>query len=709
MSGKSGAPPPAFQTFDERTVFRSLFAGYPDALLLVDGAGTIVLANPAAATLLGYPRSELEGLSVEALVPDSIRPRHAAWREAYGRAPRPRPMGTQMDLVARRKDGSEVLVEIALSPLQEQGLPFVVAAIRDISAYPRVIEALQRARYSEHLAQFGRLAVDAREQQGLLDHVAVLASQALQVDVAVVYLLEPGRTAFRVAAGVGLPAGEPLGARVPNRPDTPPGFVLSTGGTVIVDDYRLEQRFDVPPLYLSAGLLSAMSVPLTDRGRIVGALTARARVPKRFGVEEGRFIESMASLLATSLQRTQTEEALSHSQRLESVGQLTGGLAHDFNNLLTVIQGNLQVLEEQPAITGNAFAQDLVGAATRASRRGAELTSKLLAFSRRQVLQPTAIDVRALLESLAGMLRRTLDQRIRIEVDVAVDCPPVLADAGQLESALLNIAINARDAMPDGGLLRFAAAPCCALPDALRAEFEPSPVGEDPLVSIEIADSGTGMAPEVRERVFEPFFTTKEAGRGTGLGLSTVYGFVRQSGGAIAIDSAPGEGTLVTLFLPQPTGLPAVGVEEEEVIEAIPAGLSVLLVEDDAEVRRVIDTFLRTLGCEPTVVASGEQALVTLAGGQPFGLLLSDIALGAGMRGTELARKVQTAHPAMPVLLMSGYSAELIEADRDSPPQWELLQKPCSREELARAITRALAAGGASDDDASLAGDDEPL
>lgn len=709
MPGESGAPPPAFQAFDERTVFRSLFVGYPDALLLVDGAGTIVLANPAAAALLGYPRSELEGLSVEELVPDSIRPRHAAWRQAYGRAPRPRPMGTQMDLVARRKDGSEVLVEIALSPLQEQGLPFVVAAIRDISAYPRVIEALQRARYSEHLAQFGRLAVDAREQQGLLDHVAVLASQALQVDVAVVYLLEPGRTAFRVAAGVGLPAGEPLGARVPNRPDTPPGFVLSTGGTVIVDDYRLEQRFNVPPLYLSAGLLSAMSVPLTDRGRIVGALTARARVPKRFGVEEGRFIESMASLLATSLQRTQTEEALSHSQRLESVGQLTGGLAHDFNNLLTVIQGNLQVLEEQPAITGNAFAQDLVGAATRASRRGAELTSKLLAFSRRQVLQPTAIDVRGLLESLAGMLRRTLDQRIRIEVDVAADCPPVLADAGQLESALLNIAINARDAMPDGGLLRFAATPCSALPDALRAEFEPSPLGEEPLVSIEIADSGTGMAPEVRERVFEPFFTTKEAGRGTGLGLSTVYGFVRQSGGAIAIDSAPGEGTLVTLFLPQPTGLPAVSVDEEEVIDAIPAGLSVLLVEDDAEVRRVIDTFLRTLGCEPTVVASGEQALVTLAGGERFGLLLSDIALGAGMRGTELARKVQAAQPAMPVLLMSGYSAELIEADRDSPPQWELLQKPCSREELARAITRALAAGGAPEDDASQAENDEPL
>src|SRR4249920_1515403 len=178
MNPATDTPAPVLPSgIDESTLFRSLFAAYPDALLLVDQAGRIVLANPSAAALLGYSVAELMQLNVDALVPDAIRPRHASFREAYARAPRPRPMGTQMELVARRKDGSDVMVEIALSPLQTHGLPFVVAAIRDIGAYPRVKQAMQRARYSEHLAQFGRLVVDARDPQALLDHVPAIAAQ----------------------------------------------------------------------------------------------------------------------------------------------------------------------------------------------------------------------------------------------------------------------------------------------------------------------------------------------------------------------------------------------------------------------------------------------------------------------------------------------------------------------------------------------------
>ncbi|MET0517768.1 MAG: PAS domain S-box protein, partial [Burkholderiaceae bacterium] len=456
---------------DDLAVFRTLFSASPDGLLLVDAGGQIVLANPAAAGLLGYSVEELLGSSVDALVPDGIRPRHASYRNAYAHAPRARPMGTQMELVAKRRDGSEVMVEIALSPLQNHGLPFVVAAIRDIGAYPRVKQALQRARYSEHLAQLGRLAVDARDPQQLLQQVPAIAAEALEVELALVFLLESNRLEFRVASGVGMIPGEALDARVPNRADTPPGFVLAHGRPVVVEDYRSEQRFAVPPAYLSAGLVSALAVPLSDRGRIIGALAVRSRQPQRFGEDEQRFLESLANLLGTCLQRAQTEEALNHAQRLESVGQLTGGIAHDFNNLLTVIQGNLQVLEELPALTGDAFAQQLAAAAMRASRRGAELTGKLLAFSRRQVLQPSALEVQALLHPLSDMLRRTLDQRIAIEVEVAPDCPVVLADAGQLESALLNIAINARDAMLDGGTLRFHAGPAGPLSTELRREL----------------------------------------------------------------------------------------------------------------------------------------------------------------------------------------------------------------------------------------------
>ncbi len=416
----------------------------------------------------------------------------------------------------------------------------------------------------------------------------------------------------------------------------------------------------------------------------------RSRRARLFGDDELRFLESAASLLATSLQRAASEEALNHAQRLESVGQLTGGIAHDFNNLLTIIQGNLQVLEELPPDADDGYRQQLLTAATRATRRGAELTAKLLAFSRRQVLQPAPVDVGAMLQSLSDMLRRTLDQRIRIEVELEPACPPVLADPSHLESALLNIAINARDAMPGGGRLRFRAASYSALPSHVRAELDDPSAADDRFVAISIADTGTGMPDEVKERVFEPFFTTKEPGRGTGLGLSTVYGFVKQSKGAITIDSAPGAGTTVTLYIPRPWDLAAAPPPVAQASRVVPTGLTVLLVEDDAEVRSVVRTFLETLGCKVSVAASAEQALLTLEAGSALDLLLTDIALGAGMRGTELAARAQRRFPGLAILLMSGFSSELLDADRESPPSWELLRKPYSREELASAIARVL-------------------
>jgi PAS domain S-box-containing protein len=674
-------------------VFHTLFDAYPDALVVADARGRIVLANPSAGNLLGYTVAELTKLGIDDLVPDAIRPRHAQYRHEFARAPRARPMGLQTDLLARRKDGSEVIVEIALSPLQDRGHPLVVAAIRDIGAYPRMRQALLRAHYSELLARVGRLAVDTRDPQLLLERVPAAASEALQVELAMVYLLEPNLLELRIAGGVGTLPGEAVGQRIPNRSDSSIGFVLAQGRPVVVPDYRSETRFKVPAAYLQAGLSSALAVPLSDRGRTIGVLAVRSRVARSFGDDELRFLESLANLLTSGLQRAQSEEALNHAQRLESVGQLTGGIAHDFNNLLTVIQGNLQVLAELPADADDLQRRQLVDAAFRASRRGAELTGKLLAFSRRQVLQPRDIDLAAMLHSLSDMLRRTLDQRIRI----AVEMPPmelaVRADPGQLESALLNIAINARDAMPDGGLLRFRVEPCEQLPKSVATELGDDAASADGFVAIAIDDSGAGMTAEARERAFEPFFTTKEPGRGTGLGLSTVYGFVRQSRGAVTLDSAPGSGTTVTLYLPRPASERAVPAIDAVADWKIPAGLAVLLVEDDAEVRQVMRRFLETLGGAVTEATSGEQAMLLLETGRRFALLLSDIALGAGIRGTELAARAQALRPELAVVLMSGYSAELLDADRDSPAAWELVQKPCTREELAGAIARVLGAG----------------
>lgn len=304
---------------------------------------------------------------------------------------------------------------------------------------------------------------------------------------------------------------------------------MADGKAVLVDDQTPGQRFQPASSAIEHGLLSELAVPLLDRGRTIGVLTVHSSTPRRFGEDELRFLDSLSSLLGTVLQRAQSEEALNHAQRLETVGQLTGGVAHDFNNLLTIISGNLQVLEDAPACAGDPLIQQLVGAASRATRRGAELTGKLLAFSRRQVLQPTVVDAAALLHSLTDMLRRTLDQRIVITLDAEEAL--CLADPGQLESALLNVAINARDAMPQGGTLAFVCRAVPSLPASLDAER--GPANEAGYVAISIADTGSGMPEAVKERAFEPFFTTKESGRGTGLGLSTVYGFAKQSHGAV--------------------------------------------------------------------------------------------------------------------------------------------------------------------------------
>ena len=677
---------------DENPLLRSLFFAYPDALLVVGGDGRIVRANPAAARLLGYTEDELSGLAVDDLVPQAVRARHADYRRGYARAPRTRPMGLQMELVALRKDGSEVMVEIALSPLQGQGQPYVVAAIRDIAAYPRVQQALRRARYSEHLAQLGRLAVDEREPQVVLDHGPAVAAQALQADAAMLFLLDGNGLEFALASGIGLLPGHSVGMAVPNRPDTLPGHVLRQGRTVLVPDPDDDTGFAMPEDCRMAGMQAMLAVPLSDRGRAIGLVVVCSKQAQRFGADERNFMESLSNLLATCLQRAQSEDALKHAQRLESVGQLTGGIAHDFNNLLTVIQGNLQVLEELPALADDSHGQQLVAAATRAARRGAELTGKLLAFSRRQVLQPSALNIGQLLHSLADMLRRTLDQRIRIELDVAPACPPVLADPGQLESALLNIAINARDAMREGGTLRFSARLCEALPGEVRNSLDDAGAAAGGFVAIAITDTGSGMSDAVKRRAFEPFFTTKEVGRGTGLGLSTVYGFVRQSRGALALDSTPGAGTTLTLYLPRPAHQADAGADALDAVPALPAALKVLLVEDDAEVREVARNFLDTLGCQVTQAASGEQALLALGPDADFELLLSDIALGAGMRGTQLAALAQQRLPKLAVLLMSGYSAQLLDADRDAPLGWELLRKPYSRGELAAAMARLMAA-----------------
>ena len=690
----------------DASIFRGVFDAYPEAVLVVDAGGRVALANPAASLLLGYAAPALIGLNVDALVPGRVAARHAGLRHGYAQAPLPRPMGSELELTARCADGSEVMVEIALSPLRVDGTAWVVASLRGIGAYPRVQRAMRQARYNEYIAQAGRAAVDLSDPQALIQRCTELAAQALEVEALGVWLLEPSRLEFRCAsrwvhgAGPGghgvAPPG--LNLQLPNRPDTLLGYAAAQAQTIVVSSIAREHRFNVRGDFRDGALQSALAVPMLGAGSAIGVLVAGSARSGRFGDDEAHFGALAANLVVTSLQRAQAQAQLAHAQRLEAVGQLTGGIAHDFNNLLTVIQGNLQMLADHPAVAGDEPPRQMVNAAMHAGQRGAELTRKLLAFARRQALAAGPVDVAALLGSLADMLRRTLGEQIQVQVHSDPACPRCLTDAGQLESALLNIAVNARDAMPEGGQLSFACAPSRALPADLhqaasagteRADSAASSAAARAWVVITVRDSGVGMSPAVLDRAFEPFFTTKEAGKGTGLGLSTVYGFVTQSGGHLRAESGPGKGTTITLYLPAvaPGAPPGPAPSAPG---GVPRGTRVLMVEDDAGVRRVASAFLEALGCPVTACADAESALAELQRGAGFELLFTDITLGPGLNGIELAERALALAPALAVLLTSGYSRYLEADSPDHPRQWPLLQKPYRREQLGAAAAAAL-------------------
>jgi len=361
--------------------------------------------------------------------------------------------------------------------------------------------------------------------------------------------------------------------------------------------------------------------------------------------------------------------ALFQAQKMQALGELTGGVAHDFNNLITVVRGSAEMLKRGDLSL--AKRERYLDAIIETAERAAALTSHMLAFGRRQALKPQVIDLNVRLDALADVLGRMLGSHIEVKLDLSADLMRVEADPAQLESALLNAAINARDAMPDGGTLTLSTA---------NAEDARE-------VCIAVADTGEGMEAEVRDRAFEPFFTTKSVGKGTGLGLSQIHGFAAQTGGRAEIDSAPGLGTIVRIFLPATDKTPAAPPERQRVAEGV-SGKSILLVEDNDLVRNFAEGVLADLGYRVTSVGSAEEALERLAQGE-VDLLLSDIVM-PGTSGIELARHVGKNHPAMPVLLATGYSEELLKG---AAAEFRIIPKPYGPVELADAVAAALAGG----------------
>ena len=625
--------------------YNAVVVSAPDAILTLDTKGVIQLANPAAERALGYPAHELVDLPISSLFVDQ-----PGWRMAWTSLLAGTPLAHPIELIARRKDGSSSFVEMSASIWRSEIRVFVTTILRDVNERHRTEQELR------HLNQ--TLERRVAERTADRDRMWRLSSDVMLV------MREEGTINASNPAWRALMEGNEVPA----------------GGSLI--DFVIEE----------------------DRPALVAALQALAstRAPRRFELRlrtaEGnvRWISWSAVAADDLLQAVgrdvtaerdaeealhRAEEALRQSQKMEAIGQLTGGIAHDFNNLLTGIIGSMDMLKRRIAAGRYGDVDRFMSAAQVSAERAASLTHRLLAFARRQPLNPQSIDVNRLIEGMAELLHRSLGEQIHLEILTAEPVGPIHTDPNQLENALLNLAINARDAMPDGGRLRLSTANFFTdTPPALAEDIEP---GNYTLICV--TDTGTGMSPETAAKAFDPFFTTKPIGQGTGLGLSMIYGFVKQSRGHVRIESAVGKGTTIKLYLPRHNGAVTLDQPEETMETPTGSGEVVLLVEDEPSVRLLISEVLQELGYACIEANDGQAALPILASDRRLDLLITDVGL-PGMNGRQLAEIARQHRPDLKILFVTGYAEHATTRGGFLGAGMEMVTKPFALDALAKKI-----------------------
>jgi signal transduction histidine kinase len=479
------------------------------------------------------------------------------------------------------------------------------------------------------------------------------------------------------------------------RRDEAVAVIKGGAGKILMDDIRadIDQVFAEETRLLSMRQARAFAL----RWWVLGAIGLSLLAAMGLGTLTFRgMLHYLQRLEDEARRRRETEETLRQSQRLEAVGQLTGGIAHDFNNLLTIIVGNLDTIrrrigEETGELAGKL--KPLVDNALEGARNSARLTHQLLAFSRRQALDPQRLDLNRVVSGMSDLLRRTLGETVDVETVLAGGLWPTFADANQVENALINLTANARDAMPGGGKITIETANTF-LDEAYVAQFGDVPQGQYVLLSV--TDTGSGIPRDMIAHVFEPFFTTKETGKGTGLGLAMVHGFVKQSGGHIRIYSEVGHGTTVKIYLPR--------VHQAEKVPAVPAaaqpaqlgdvrardGETVLVVEDNDGVRAFVKSTLGELGFQVLEADNAKEALRLLGAAPRVDLLFTDVVLPGGMSGRQLADIVLRQRPSLPILFTTGYTRNAIVHQGTLDPTVNLLNKPFTQQDLARKIRAIL-------------------
>ncbi|MDW7710626.1 MAG: GAF domain-containing protein [Deferrisomatales bacterium] len=685
---------------EREATLRALIDGNSEPLLLLDPAGTVLAANEAAARSLGVSPAEMIGRNAAEL----LRPEAASLRaERFAEALRTRrPVRFE-----EAQDGR--FLESFLQPiLDDHGEVFQVAVlVIDVTERKRNEISLFRAnRALRTLSAVQSSAAEAGDETVLFQRVCRDVVEQGGYRMAWVGLVEedPDKT-IRPVARAGSDEGYVDALRLTwgegERGLGPTGTAVRTGRACATRDVAADPGF-APwrAAALRRGFGSVLALPLGAEDATVAVLTLYAPEPDAFDDEEVELLSGVAGSVSQSLEARRTRDALRHSQeqlvqahRLEAVGRLAGGVAHDFNNILQIILGRGELLLEQlpPEETCREGLMDLLEAAGRA----AGLTRQLLAFSRRQVLQPQLLDLNHLVSGFEKMIRRLISEDIIIEARLDPALEKTLADPGQMEQVLMNLVLNARDAMPTGGRLTVETRNVEL--DEGYARRHPGVI-PGPHVMLAVSDTGGGMPPEIAAQLFEPFFTTKARGQGTGLGLATVYGIVKQSGGNIWVYSEPGRGSTFKVYLPRAEGAGAARPEANEggavALSDAPRG-TLLVVEDEAQVRTAVVGGLRARGHTVYEAPSPFEAieLFEQVGGE-VDLLLTDVVL-PGMSGRELAERLQVLQPGLRVLLMSGYTENAIVHHGVLDAGLAFLQKPFTKEALARKVCDLLGSGAA--------------
>jgi len=635
-----------------------LLEAFPDAVVAVDRDGTILQINSQVQELFGYTRSELMGKKVEVLVPERLRDQHHDHRRSFAASPRIRQMGEGLDLYGRRRNGSEFPVEISLSPVVVEGGTVVLSAIRDISGRKRIEEELRKTH--------AELAQRTAEQIG--EYRARLASIVdSSEDAILTKSLDGTITAWNLGAeriygyAPDEVIGKPVSMLVPDdRPDEIPGILRKIARGESVEHYEsVRLAKDGRRLNVSVSVS-----PLRDiNGEIVGA----------------------SAITRDITAQRRAEDQLRQAQKMEAIGRLAGGVAHDFNNVLGIINACTEFLRDRidPSSEPSIYVENI----RKATERGAALTRQLLAFSRKQVVKPVILDLNDRLKDISKLLRPLMGDDVEVRIVPRTQSAIVEADPGQFDQIVMNLAVNARDAMPGGG--RFILETDVVEFDQHVAD-QHQPLGPGKYVMLAVSDTGTGMDKITLSRIFEPFFTTKDPGKGTGLGLATVYGIAQQSGGHIWVYSEPNRGTTFRLYLPSAESkLESFSSAKGGTTIPKPEGKTILLVEDDEIMRSLTGKLLEEHGYIVVGVSNGKSALAWAEAnpGKPH-LLLTDVVM-PGMSGPDLVDRLTKSSPGLKVVYMSGYTGELM-ASHEGLKRGILLEKPFTRTALLNALHQTL-------------------